>query len=117
MKENTNQMTNSESTDGVSNSTIREFDSNNIANGAQNNATIGATMVTTFIGIGVAVLIVLTAIVVVVITLILFYSRKSFNLNQSPTMMILIQSYTEERLNNYSHTHSNLLLTCMTRFN
>ena len=91
---------NSEFADSVSNSTDGEFDN-------------GTSVVTVYIGIGVAILIALTAIVVVVLTLVLLYLRKSSPQNRSQTM-IHIQHYAEETI---SHTHSDLLLTCMTRFN
>ena len=95
----------------------REIDSSIITlhYSVQNNATNGAPVVTILIGISVAILIVLTAIVVV--TLVLLYLRKSSQSKRSLIMAIHIQHYAEERLNNYSHTHSNLLLTCMIRFN
>jgi hypothetical protein len=77
IKETTNQIPHSEFAASVSTSTNREFDSNNIANDAQNNAMNGTPAVTVYIGIVVAILILLTAIVVVVVTLVLLYLRKA----------------------------------------
>ncbi len=78
IKETTNQLPGSEFADSVSTIINREFDSNNTANGIQNNAMNDTPMVTVYIGIGVAILIVLTSlIIVVVVTLVLFYIRKS----------------------------------------